>query len=274
MTNENGYIKLPRELIHDHILCEMPMAYWRVLMVMISVAAYTPQTFNDNGKSIDLLPGQLCISIRKLADLCGSGITRHQVDSCIKLLVKLKVVGQDVGHRKNVITIKHKATYDLIVKQDRTSHRTSHRTSIGHKEETNKSSLHSDISKKKKINKKERPESELAAWAFDRYRSVVPNAKTPDWAAWDSAYTGIITEDGKSEDDVKRVVDWIVSIWTNQFCPQAALRHPSRMRENFEDYLGRCSKRQSLRPEGFASYSDNNKIKEMAATINIIEAVT
>lgn len=274
MTNRSGFIQVPRSLLEDPRIMGAPDAYFRVFLKIIDVAAFEPREFNDHGVVLKIEVGQAAFSMRQFATECGPYISKDQVHRAIKYLIKFDFVRQEVRHRKSIITITHKDTYELILRSGATTSATRARQERDTKynsNTSNTSSLRSDISKKRKNKQKESSDSELAQWAFARYQTVCPNAKQPDWAVWDTAYEAIISEDGKTIEDVQRVVNWIVSLWNNQYCPQAALRHPSRMRENFEDYLGRSSKRQSLRPEGYASYSDDSKIEEIASKIQYIE---
>jgi hypothetical protein len=271
LANDNGYIRIPRSLLNDPRIIGAPSAYLRVFLQILNYAAFEPREYNDHGVILKIEVGQAVFSMRQFAELCGPEISKDQVHRAIKYLIKFNFVRQEVRHRKTVITITHSDTYELILESGATRSATRPRQDRDTKENyKNISSLRSDR-KKKKINKKESLDSELAKWAFEQYRTVCPNAKEPDWAVWNKNYQAIIEQDGKTPEQVKAVVTWIVETWTDQFCPQSALRHPSRMREKFEDYLGRQGQRKSLRPEGFAAYSKNSAIQEMARTIQIIE---
>jgi len=116
MSN-NGFFSLPRSLTRNPLWLDLPPAYKQVFLVIVDYALFGgPQTFDDHGQLIELQPGQICISERGLMDLCGNGISKNDIH---RSLVKFKLYGflnQQVNHRKNIITITHTDTYDLIKK--------------------------------------------------------------------------------------------------------------------------------------------------------------
>jgi hypothetical protein len=78
------------------------------------LCCFNIQKFDDHGKILDLLPGQLCITFRKLAQECGDEFTKDDIEGG---LLKFTLYGfclQQILHKKTVITIIHKDTYDLI----------------------------------------------------------------------------------------------------------------------------------------------------------------
>lgn len=110
----NGYFSIPRSLTTDPLWQELPLSYQHVFLVIVELACFKPRKFDDHGKIIDLLPGQLCMSERDLLKKCNKEISYNDVHRAIVKFKKYDFVKQEVKHRKNVLTITHKDTYDLI----------------------------------------------------------------------------------------------------------------------------------------------------------------
>jgi len=98
-----GYIKIQRELLTHPSFIAAPLAQRWVLIVLIERCAFKPTQMDDNGKIINLKPGQFMCSIRKLAEYAGVG--RKDAEHAIDRFSKVKILGQEVGHRKNIYTI-------------------------------------------------------------------------------------------------------------------------------------------------------------------------
>ncbi len=116
MSN-NGYICLPRSLLENALWKDLPPQYKEVFTTVLELVCWKPKKFDDHGIIIDLEIGQICISERELLERCGKYISRNDIQ---RSFVKLKLYGflsQKVSHRKSILTITHKDTYDLIGKQ-------------------------------------------------------------------------------------------------------------------------------------------------------------
>jgi hypothetical protein len=77
---------------------------------------------DDHQVLIDLKPGQLCCSLRQIAE--WAQLTKNDVERGIDRFSKVKILRQEVIHRKSIITITHKETYDLIINYSETINET------------------------------------------------------------------------------------------------------------------------------------------------------
>lgn len=115
-----GFFCLPRSLTRDPLWLDMPVAYQHVFLVILDRSVFIPTKFDDHGHMIDLQPGQVCASLREIVDWCSKYISKNDVE---RSLVKLKLYGflrHEVRHKKSIITISHKDTYDLIFSRSET----------------------------------------------------------------------------------------------------------------------------------------------------------
>lgn len=74
MSDNQGYIIVPRTLLTSYDWKGLRPNYQRLFLVILENAAFRPQTFSYNGNTINILPGQLCISFRRLTNLYNEGI--------------------------------------------------------------------------------------------------------------------------------------------------------------------------------------------------------
>lgn len=109
-----GFIQIPRSLLDHPAYIGAPPAYRCVLICILQHACFLPCQQFDHGKIIDLLPGQFMCTERRLAELAG--VTKNDVHRSLKHFLKFKIVNQEVNQRKNILSIIHEDTYDLIKK--------------------------------------------------------------------------------------------------------------------------------------------------------------
>lgn len=124
MSVNFGYIRIPRSLLNDPLWKKLSLAYQHIFIVLIEHACYQPRKFDDHGEIIELLPGQICISIREFKKLCHDQISKNDIE---RFFLKLKLYGflrLEVRHRKSIITITHPDTYELIKQVHETTNET------------------------------------------------------------------------------------------------------------------------------------------------------
>jgi len=112
---QTSYFRIPRSLTRNPLWLDLPPAYQHVFMVILDHVVFKETTFDDHGHIITLKPGQLCMSEREILTHCSKYISRIEIQRSIKKLILYKIVSQEVRHRKSIITITHKETYDLIL---------------------------------------------------------------------------------------------------------------------------------------------------------------
>lgn len=117
MGFEKGYIRIPRSLLEDPKFKGAPPAFRIVLIEIINHAAIAAHDFNDHSKIVRVEVGEICFSLEIIRDLCGSGVSKKQVERSITYFKRVKFLGQRPGHRRSILKITHPDTYDLISKQ-------------------------------------------------------------------------------------------------------------------------------------------------------------
>lgn len=139
----NGYIRLPRSLL-DHPGYAGAHAIHRiVLLKIIELAGWHERQFNDQGHILNIGVGEVCISVRQLAEECGKGCSKHWVTGAISVFTALSFLGQRVGHQRLILKVTHRDTYELIKNVGRTASR----TEVGQQSDTNED--HKNIKKRK-----------------------------------------------------------------------------------------------------------------------------
>jgi len=104
MSNyDSSFIQIYRDLLTDPSFIGLPPSYRCVLFSLLANACFMPCQQDDHGVLIDLLPGQFMCTIRHLAEI--SNVGRKDAEHAISKFIALKIVGQEVGHRKSIFTI-------------------------------------------------------------------------------------------------------------------------------------------------------------------------
>lgn len=112
----SGYIRIPRSLLTDPLWETLSLKHQMIFMKILELACYKPRKFDDHGHIIDLEIGQICISERELKSKCHPQISRIDIQRSYVKLILVGFLRQEVSHKKSVLTITHKDTYDLIKK--------------------------------------------------------------------------------------------------------------------------------------------------------------
>lgn len=112
----NGYYSIPRSLDENEVWESLPLSYQHVFIKIVQLACYKPKKFDDFGTILDLKPGQLCISERELLRRCNKDISKENIHRILKKLIKCGFLVAECVAVRQVITITHKDTYDLIVR--------------------------------------------------------------------------------------------------------------------------------------------------------------
>lgn len=109
-----GFIQIPRSLLDHPAYQGAPCAYRCVLITILQHACFLPCTQYDHGKLIELQPGQFMCSERRLAELAG--VDSNEARRARVHFEKFEIVKQEVKRKKQIITITHQETCDLIKK--------------------------------------------------------------------------------------------------------------------------------------------------------------
>lgn len=103
VMSESSFVQIFRDLLRDPSVTSLPPSYRVVLYTLLDYACFSKCKQDDHGVLIDLLPGQFMCTIRGLADLANVG--KNDAERALSKFVDLKIVRQEVRHRKTVITI-------------------------------------------------------------------------------------------------------------------------------------------------------------------------
>ena len=89
--------------------------------------------------------------------------------------------------------------------------------------------LQKKITKEKKNIVEDSIEHTLTTLLFERIRDRDPKAKEPNWKTWDKDMHLLLTRDGRSEEEVRAVIEWCQNddFWQNN------ILSPSKLREKF-----------------------------------------
>jgi hypothetical protein len=120
----SGFFSLPRSLTRDPLWLDLPPAYRDVFVVILDHICFKARRYDDHGVIIDLLPGQICASIREIVKWCGKFGNKNEVERAIKKFISYGFLRQEVRHSKSVLTITHKETYSLILRGGETDSET------------------------------------------------------------------------------------------------------------------------------------------------------
>lgn len=111
----DNYIRLPRSLILDPEYQDLSDFEQRLYTIILTIAAWKPRKFNDFGEIIDIQPGQICISERELEKYFpNKRVTRDHIRYAIKKLVLCGFLTQTFPHTRQLLTVSHKETYELM----------------------------------------------------------------------------------------------------------------------------------------------------------------
>lgn len=97
-----GYIQITRELINDPNVRAAPIAQRWILITILEFCCFKPKKIDDHGVIIDLLPGQCMITLRSFAEYIGA--EKNDVERAIARFSKVKILRQEVRHKKTIIT--------------------------------------------------------------------------------------------------------------------------------------------------------------------------
>lgn len=114
------HIRTPRSLLENDLWKDLPPSYKDVFNVLLENVCFYPQKYDDHGVLINLEVGQWCGTYRDLVKLCGKYGDKNVVERSIKKFILYEFVRQEVRHKKSIITITHKDTYELIKRASET----------------------------------------------------------------------------------------------------------------------------------------------------------
>ena len=109
----SGFVQIPRSLYEHPTVIAAPLAQFKALMYLIEGACFAPCQQDDHGKLIDLKPAQIMITQRGFATWIK--VKENDVRRAIERFSKVKILMQEVTHKKTIITITHQDTYERFL---------------------------------------------------------------------------------------------------------------------------------------------------------------
>ncbi len=207
MSMYDSYIRVPRSLLRHPLWIDLPAISKSVFFTILDYAVFKETPFDDHGHIIILKPGQLCISEREFLKICGKGISRIQIQRSIKQLFKYGFLRQEVSHRKSILTITHKETYDLIIQacEPRNEPNLSQTRAKLEPESKNDKNVNNEKKiKQQSARTTSSPHQKDLFFSFDS--SKYENIKPEDFEAWKIAYPSI-----NLDQELQKSTQWILA---------------------------------------------------------------
>lgn len=129
----SGFVVIRREALDHHVIGGNP-AHFRAWCWLIASACWKPTKFNVAGTSVTLERGQICASIRHLADAWG--MSKSAVDRFLTRLETETMIVRNSGHGRLILTICNYSKYQDKPSDDRDSSGTATGTAAGQQRDT------------------------------------------------------------------------------------------------------------------------------------------
>ena len=112
--SDQGFIKIPRSLLADPVWKGLRLKYQKIFLILLENISYQEREFSIGTIRIKIQPGQICISFRRLVELCNEGV-RHKADlidlpllqRAVSVFTKVHFSIHESIHGTTIITIKH-----------------------------------------------------------------------------------------------------------------------------------------------------------------------
>ena len=101
----NGYIKFPKSLEENEKWLACKPAYKRLFNVILTRCTYAKTIQDHFGEDVQLDAFQLFVTIRKLEDWCGNGVSKNDVERGIAHFCKIGFLRQELRHGKTLLTV-------------------------------------------------------------------------------------------------------------------------------------------------------------------------
>lgn len=180
---QRSFFRAYRDFLFSDEVKSLDDKQFRILYNLLGLAAYRTTKHNIQGKLISLNPGQLCYSLRELADKLNVGL--QSLRGSVKYFVECGFLTQNATHGKTILTFTLPGVYDA----NENLNNTKRNTSATQEQHTNIES----IRKKKNISLEESPPKKTKA--LTKYGNVIEMSE--------SQYALLCDEFGKPAVDAK-----------------------------------------------------------------------
>lgn len=113
-----GWIKLHRELLDKPIWTESTYEQRTILITLLLMANHKPAKWLFDGELYECQAGQMVTSLKSIQKLCGKGITRQKLRTCLELFKNLQFLTTKSTKRNTLITIVNYKTYQFIADEN------------------------------------------------------------------------------------------------------------------------------------------------------------
>lgn len=120
MKENPSFLKIYRAHVESYLFQSSRLKYKHVLQTIWYNIRYKEGTYYSNGKIIQVMPGQLCISLRDLVDLCNKNVKfkddmvdKNTVERALShFFLTCQFVRHEVRHGVSIITVIEPSTCD------------------------------------------------------------------------------------------------------------------------------------------------------------------
>ena len=165
----NGFIQIPRSLLEHPTILALSDSQYRAFIHLLMKMCYAPCQQDDHGVLINLEPGDIMFTLRKLASELG--VSKSSLERLITRLTHAQISRHETRHIKTILTFTHPELCELLKKQSGTSFETKSRQDRD-KIETEKNNIISKEDKEasgpRAPEPSEKTVSILEGWEFER----------------------------------------------------------------------------------------------------------
>lgn len=108
---DRGFVQIPRSILEDPHYNSMPLIYRAIFIKLLELVAYGPTYTDVHGKRVNILPFQVCISMRRLAEETGKEVNKDHVNRALGKFAQINYARHITIHDRCLITITHPDIY-------------------------------------------------------------------------------------------------------------------------------------------------------------------
>lgn len=107
VDNGSSWIKLYRQLVEDPVFFNSTGAQVKVLLALLCLAGWKDTQWDIYGEAMTIRPGQVMITERRLADMCGKDVSRGGVRKALERFTGLGVISTKKEKYGTLVTVKN-----------------------------------------------------------------------------------------------------------------------------------------------------------------------
>lgn len=201
---KSGFICIPRSLLEDPLWRDLPPTYQAFFYIILEHLCFKPRKFDDHGVMIDLKVGQLCASRKEMHKWCGKHFDKNIPERAIDKFVFYGFLSQEVSHRKSILTLTHRDTYNAMFNVSESGSE-----SILSQSRVTKEQSKQRKQKKDKSFSSDAVASDLANFFHQLILKNKPNFRKPNLSTWAKDIRRIIDIDKREPEQIKALMTWV-----------------------------------------------------------------